>query len=229
MLEEIARVVEPTAAIPRPSGGVGAPLVLLWETDFLLRGDYTTRNFGECPNEENASRLSQILEAKPHPKYFLSAKACRGILERANRKEKTLPPKLEEALTKQAGLYPLSSEPGKTGEYSKRTTTNASCQMESPRLLSRGGHYRYTESETIGALTANDRQLRGDTPLVYGKSDFGTYKEDSGTLRASGGDYGGGSEMLVVEKGGNDARDLFENGSPGNTRFTAEVEARRSK
>lgn len=211
VLEEIARVADPTADIPRPTGGVGAPLVLLWEEDFLLRGDYTTRNFGEYPNEENVSLLSQILEAKPSPKYFLSEKACLGILDRANRKGKTLPIKLEEALMKQAGLCRSSNEPGKTGgakaysynenepPRSQQSTIKASCDNATAFVA--GGHYRYKEDNKVGTLMTGT-SVRGDTTLIYGKSDFGTYKEDSGTLRASGGDYGGGSEMLVIQKGG---------------------------
>lgn len=183
-------------------GGIGAPLVLLWEEDFLSRGDYTTRNFGECPNEENVSLLSQILEAKPSEKYFLSAKACRGILDRANRKGKSLPIKLEEALIKQAGLSHSLSEPGKTGgvkEYlfseneplhSQPSTIKASCNTEDATAFVAGGHYRYKEDNKVGTLTT-ETSVRGDTTLIYGKSDFGTYKEDTATIRASGGDYGG--------------------------------------
>ena len=57
--------------------------------------------------------------------------------------------------------------------------------------------------------------VRGDTTLIYGKSDFGTYKEDTATIRASGGDYGGGSEMLIIQKGAKNERSISENGSPG--------------
>lgn len=64
-------------------------------------GEYTMRSFGESPKEENASLLSQILEDNPHPKYSLSAKACRGILNRASRRGKKLPEVLEEALKAQ--------------------------------------------------------------------------------------------------------------------------------
>ena len=34
----------------------------------------------------------------------------------------------------------------------------------------------------------------------YTPTGFGQYEEGVGTLRASGGDYGGGSEMLIVIK-----------------------------
>jgi DNA (cytosine-5)-methyltransferase 1 len=48
--------------------------------------------------------LSQILEDNPHPKYYLSARACKGILERAKRRGKALPEVLEKALRAQASL-----------------------------------------------------------------------------------------------------------------------------
>lgn len=67
-----------------------------------LLGEYTTRSFGESPREENVSRLSQILEDSPHPKYSLSAKACQGILNRAQRRGKELPPELKAALIAQS-------------------------------------------------------------------------------------------------------------------------------
>jgi hypothetical protein len=60
-------------------------------------------SFGEHPvslyhNGVGESHLSQILEDNPHPKYCLSAKACQGILTRASRRGKELPPMLKEAL-----------------------------------------------------------------------------------------------------------------------------------
>ena len=74
---------------------------MTWEDGALL-GEYTMHSFGECPSEENASLLSQILEDSPHPKYFLSEKACLGILTRAKRRGKELPPELKAALLAQS-------------------------------------------------------------------------------------------------------------------------------
>jgi hypothetical protein len=42
--------------------------------------------------------LSDILEENPDPKYFLSQKACRGILRRAEKRGKKLPGALQQAL-----------------------------------------------------------------------------------------------------------------------------------
>lgn len=85
------------------TGGGGAnPAVSTasWERSALL-GEYTTHSFGEYPNEENVSRLSQILEDCPHPKYSLSGTACAGIIRRADNRGKELPPQLKEALEAQ--------------------------------------------------------------------------------------------------------------------------------
>lgn len=48
------------------------------------------------------TRLSQILEATPHPKYSLTAKACLGILRRAERRGKDLPKLLKQVLLMQS-------------------------------------------------------------------------------------------------------------------------------
>ena len=74
----------------------------MWEENGALLGAFSMLSFGECPSVENASHLSQILEASPHPKYSLSAKACMGILNRAEKRGKVLPEILKTALTQQA-------------------------------------------------------------------------------------------------------------------------------
>ena len=57
-----------------------------------------TLNIGESPNVENVSLLSWILEDNVPQKYFLSARACQGILTRASRRGKKLPDLLQTAL-----------------------------------------------------------------------------------------------------------------------------------
>ena len=89
----------------------GAILGAFWETGFLSLGAYTTHSFGESPSVAVESRLSQILEERPHRKYCLSAKACQGILNRAKKRGKTLPPILESALKQSVSR----NEPDVTG------------------------------------------------------------------------------------------------------------------
>ena len=73
-----------------------------WQTVSQSPGECLTRNTGESPREENASTLSQILIANAPEKYCLSPKACRGILRRASKRGKELPPLLKAALERQA-------------------------------------------------------------------------------------------------------------------------------
>lgn len=67
-------------------------------------GGSLTRNTGECPSAARESTLWQILEANAPVKYYLSARACEGILRRAERRGKTLPPMLREALEEAVAL-----------------------------------------------------------------------------------------------------------------------------
>ena len=88
----------------------GETRALSWETDGALLGEYMTHSFGESPNAAVESRLSQILQDNVPRKYVLSAKACRGILNRANRRGKKLPDKLYHALLIQSGKEPDAPE-----------------------------------------------------------------------------------------------------------------------
>ena len=75
-----------------------------WELNSAWLGESWTLSSGECPSVAVVSSLSRILEDSPHPRYYLSRKACLGILKRAKARRKVLPKQLEEALVIQAGL-----------------------------------------------------------------------------------------------------------------------------
>ena len=104
VLQETIRVIcEEVPVVPMPNkgwplagclygeGGIGPSL-----------GEFLTLSFGEYPSVGAESHLSQILEDSPHPKYSLSAKACQGIIRRAERRGKPLPDLLRTVLEKQA-------------------------------------------------------------------------------------------------------------------------------
>ena len=75
-----------------------------WVTDGALRTELLMHNFGESPNGDAASTLSQILQAGVPEGYYLSPKACQGILRRASVRGKELPDVLRIALEQQASL-----------------------------------------------------------------------------------------------------------------------------
>ena len=82
----------------RVGGADGAKPEQSLETDGLWLGDSLTLNIGEFPNAERESLLSWILEDNVPQKYYLSARACQGILNRASSRGKALPEILHTAL-----------------------------------------------------------------------------------------------------------------------------------
>jgi hypothetical protein len=101
-------------------GADGAKPEQSLETDGLWLGDSLTLNIGEKPSmtavqevcsawgphsAAKESLLSQILEVNAPEKYYLSARACQGILTRASRRGKKLPELLEAALLETIDLF----------------------------------------------------------------------------------------------------------------------------
>ena len=82
-----------------------------WELISPWRGGASTLNTGVSPKDAKESSLSQILQADPPLKYYLSPKACLGILRRAFERGKELPKKLDRALNIQAGLMRPDGQP----------------------------------------------------------------------------------------------------------------------
>ena len=106
-----ARCLKPSAASPKTAyqfldlrKASGTTPVAWSVMDGASHGGSMMLNTGECPSAENASTLSQILQANVPEKYFLSAKACAGILRRAEKRGKELPVMLREALEEVVAL-----------------------------------------------------------------------------------------------------------------------------
>ena len=76
-----------------------------WELHSPWRGRSSTLNTGPAPPSGDAGcSLSLILQDNPPRKYYLTRRACLGILRRAKERGKPLPPQLHAALLVQAGL-----------------------------------------------------------------------------------------------------------------------------
>lgn len=129
--------------------GSGSRQDVSWETDGVSLGEHMMHNTGEFRKDErefvfslisggvqqeryclNCSekplmekkvRLSDILEESANPKYNLSAKACQGILRRANVRGKKLPEVLERALIAQSHFKNEPEKQGGVKESSSKT------------------------------------------------------------------------------------------------------------
>ena len=82
----------------------GNPLGASWAKGIPLHGEHSMHSIGESPSVAVESTLSQILQVNAPEKYYLSKTACEGILRRAERRGKVLPPMLKEALEEVVNL-----------------------------------------------------------------------------------------------------------------------------
>lgn len=148
VLEEIARVEQPDAIVPRPPRGAdGAKPEQSPEPDGVLLGDSSTLNIGESPSVESESLLSQILEANAPLKYYLSERACQGILTRASRRGKALPDLLKTALLEMI-------------EWWQRGGRNAAYTLKIRSGCAGGGKGALVQTEKTGTLsTLQDQTL----------------------------------------------------------------------
>jgi site-specific DNA-cytosine methylase len=88
-------------------GADGLTRVLSMAPKEQSRGESLTPNISEWPNDAVVCSLSQVLEQTSIPQqFFLSSKACAGILRRAEKRGKQLPEPLRLALQAVAGATP---------------------------------------------------------------------------------------------------------------------------
>ena len=172
----------------------------------LSRGELTTLRTGEKPSETavqemlsvwgphsvaEESRLSQILEVNPLPKYNLTAKACLGILRRAERRGRDLPKLLKAVLIRQSqGASPQerTEAPAPTEaptSYAVRLQARmgtGSNQVPLTYQMNGFGDYRAAEV----ASSCKQRDFKGSTDIVCAV-DFRNFRESgevNGTLQA---------------------------------------------
>lgn len=88
-----------------------------WELHSYWRAHASPLNTGVAPREPVRAALSGVLEKEPQDKYFLSTRACLGILRRAKERGKELPEQLKMALMVQAGLIPPQPSAGQLKAY----------------------------------------------------------------------------------------------------------------
>ena len=78
----------------------------------VWRGEFWMRSSSEWPSDAAVCFLSDVLEPNPPSRFSLSPMACAGIIRRAERRGKPLPPELDEALRLQASSTAQGREQG---------------------------------------------------------------------------------------------------------------------
>ena len=176
-------------------------------TDFQRQRFYLTLNCGEKPRIPNPTKLSEILVDNPDPKYRLSQKACQGILNRAERRGKELPPELKAALEAQSLSKNEPVNLGGAKESSFSMNTQAHSQPSTIKAYSIQGNTIDRDAKQNGSgvskdvahtLDSADRHGVMAAGFSFGQSEkarsLGYEKEKSPTLR--GGE--GGNQKPVV-------------------------------
>ena len=160
-----------------------------WDLRSPWRGGSLTLNTGPAPPSGDAGcSLSLILQDNPPRKYYLTRRACLGILRRAGERVRPLPPQLHRALLVQAGLA-SQNESGLTGTpgfaagfsagagasagsigYSERAAPTLKAGQSGNRMPSvlclndQGGSVMDCSKDVAGTLRA---QQHGHQPLVF--------------------------------------------------------------
>lgn len=103
LLEAIARAgllsrMSPAFYPATPAGTLPSSFGGWSNAGIASHGGFWTLSISDSPKDAAACSLSAVLEMEVAPKYYLSPKACRGILARAERREKALPTHLRLAL-----------------------------------------------------------------------------------------------------------------------------------
>lgn len=187
------------------------------ETDGLWLGDSLMLNIGEFPNAERESLLSWILEDNVPQKYYLSARACQGILVRASRRGKPLPDILRQALMDVIGggnSYTLKIRSGCAGggkgalvqtEKSATLSTLQDQTLFQPVVYDARGN---GDGKIAPTITGDHENRITDYTAIaierktFNEQSFSSYKESDkcSTLKAKAGNIGNGSECLIAEK-----------------------------
>lgn len=194
--------------------------------DGLWHGDSSMLNIGECPNVVKESRLSWILEDNVPQKYYLSARACQGILTRASRRGKPLPDILRQALLDVIGggkSYTLKIRSGCAGGgkgalvQTEKSATLSTLQDQTLICLAdntslhnlkqkicvlndQGGSVMNVSYDIVGTIRA---QEHGHQPIVFeSHSQDARYTQQGNTSPDCTAQWGtGGNNMpLVAEK-----------------------------
>jgi hypothetical protein len=178
--------------------GGGNLLGPCWETNAPLLGEYWTLNTGASPKDAVESSLSQILQATVPQRYYLSRTACVGILRRAEERGKDLPPQLEAALERQAGIAKNATSllPSRIDSHS----VAGFCAGAGPSAGTIG--YQEERAPTLKASASGNMM-----PSILCLNDQGGQRMDlsldyTGTIRADE----KGHQPLVYENHGIDAR-----------------------
>ena len=165
-------------------GADGARPVQSPETDGLWLGDSWTVNISEWPSAESVSLLSSTLEVNAPEKYYLSARACQGILTRASRRGKKLPDLLQTALLEMIEWW----EPGASARVMEALAAEEQKRIRQEKLAALNERKEHLEEIAVKQLRIRLKSALGapeaEMALLCKQKKSGHYRH-SKTKRSS--------------------------------------------
>ena len=154
------------------------------ETDGLWLGDSWTVNISEWPSAESVSLLSSTLEVNAPEKYYLSARACQGILTRASRRGKKLPDLLQTALLEMIEWW----EPGASARVMEALAAEEQKRIRQEKLAALNERKEHLEEIAVKQLRIRLKSALGapeaERALLCKQKKSGRYRH-SKTRRSS--------------------------------------------
>ena len=154
------------------------------ETDGLWLGDSWTVNISEWPSAESVSLLSSTLEVNAPEKYYLSARACQGILTRASRRGKKLPDLLQTALLEMIEWW----EPGASARVMEALAAEEQKRIRQEKLAALNERKEHLEEIAVKQLRIRLKSALGapeaERALLCKQKKSGHYRH-SKTKRSS--------------------------------------------
>lgn len=202
VLEETVRTVAENAVIPRPAGGKWRNSGCIVGDGFSVAWRVLDAQFWGVPQRRRRIALVADFGGGSAPEILFERKSVQRGIEESGGEGKGIAAAVKRGIGGAIGFnYRMGSKAGSVGAAIEQSgTLKAGCNDASVcysiNLLQDPVPNR---EKTTSLGTGNDKNGQGSLGVCYRESSYGDYETGAGTLKASGGCLGGGSETLMVD------------------------------
>ena len=203
VLEETVRIVDKDAVIPRPACGKWRNSGCIVGDGFSVAWRVLDAQFWGVPQRRRRIALVADFGGGSALEILFGRKGVQRGIEESGGERKEIAAAVKRGIGEAIGFnYLAGSKAGSVGAERERSETlragrNGASVCYSINLLQDPVPKR---EKTTSLGTGNNKSGQGSLGVCYRESSYGDYEKGAGTLKASGGCLGGGSETLAVEK-----------------------------
>ena len=203
VLEETVRIVDKDAVIPRPACGKWRNSGCIVGDGFSVAWRVLDAQFWGVPQRRRRIALVADFGGGSALEILFGRKGVQRGIEESGGERKEIAAAVKRGIGEAIGFnYLAGSKARSVGAERERSETlragrNGASVCYSINLLQDPVPKR---EKTTSLGTGNNKSGQGSLGVCYRESSYGDYEKGAGTLKASGGCLGGGSETLAVEK-----------------------------